>query len=346
MNFDTPRLRQRGRASIDFLSQLLRARGPVNAQIAQDLKAADISADTLDEDIDAGIEAYENALDNSPAFQTMELLSDWHYRRYGAIVTEGFEEIEPELAPLMTSLMEGPSTLTLDPSLKAPDYWEGVDFHRTQGGWDGHPHMGYIHGELIHKKLVDGFNPGTIFAQRGAAAEKAPKDSYRRILDMGCSSGHYTTMLAKTYPEAKIVGVELSARMLEHALRTANHSGLAWELHQCAAEDTPFEDASFDLVTSYILLHEMPAHAIEKLFAEAYRLLEPGGDMVISDVPRYADMDALAIVKADRDAQLGGEPHWRSAAQLDLADLARAVGFKSVSTSGPFPYSVIAAKPE
>lgn len=344
MKFDDPALRQRGRASIDFIGQLLKARGPVNDQIKRDLKAANIAADTLPDDIDAGIAAYEDALSESNAFCAMELIADWHYRRYGAITTEVFEEVEQELAPELERLMDGPASLTLHPDFKAPEYWKGVDFHRTEGGWDGHPHMGYIHGELIHKKLVGLLARDGIFKQRREAAQRAPKSCYRRILDMGCSSGHYTLMLAEVYPEAQIVGIELSARMLEHAFRTANHHGFAWDLHQSAAENTPFEDASFDLVTSYILLHEMPARAIQAMFKEAFRLLEPGGDLMMSDVPRYADMDKLAIVKADREAQYGGEPHWRSAAQLDLVAAAKQAGFEKASTTGVFPHSVIARK--
>jgi SAM-dependent methyltransferase len=344
MKFNDPALRQRGRASIDFLGQLLHARRPVNDQIMRDLDTANITADTLPDDIDAGIAAYENALKDSKAFGALQLIADWHYRRYGAITTEVFDEIKEELAPDLERLMEGPARITIDPDFKAPDYWQGVDFHRTEGGWDGHPHMGYIHGELIHKKLVGGRARDNIFEQRRQAAKKAPRATYRRILDMGCSSGHYTLMLAQVYPAAQIVGAELSRRMLEHALRTANYHGLAWDLHQCAAEATPFDDASFDLVTSYILLHEMPANAIKEMFREAYRLLEPGGDLLMSDVPRYADMNKLDIVKADREAILGGEPHWRSAAQLDLVAAAKEAGFQEASTSGGYPHSLIARK--
>lgn len=345
MKFEDPRLRQRGRASIDFLGQLIAARGAVRVQIDDDIKSANVSSETLPDDIDTANDVMEGALEASNAFHALDLIAEWHSRRYGAIVTEVFEEIEPELSPILETLLTGKASLTLDPELQAPDYWNGVDFHRTEGGWDGHPHMGYIHGELIHKKLIDVLSPTGIFKQRGEVARMAPKDHYRRILDMGCSSGHYTTMLAQAYPEAKIVGVDLSARMLEHALRTANNTGLAWELHQCAAENTPFEDGSFDFVTSYILLHEMPAKAIRAMFSEAFRLLEPGGDLVMSDVPRYADMDKIAVWKADREAKYGGEPHWRSSASLDLAALARDIGFESVSASGIYPHVLIASKP-
>ena len=204
--------------------------------------------------------------------------------------------------------------------------------------------MGYVHGEIIHRKMVDRMYPGGIFKQRRAVAGMAPREDYARILDMGCSSGHFTSALADAFPRAKITGVDLSRRMLEHAWRTANANGWDWDLYQRPAEVTGFADASFDLVASYIMLHEMPAEAIRDSFAEALRVLAPGGDMLMSDVTRYADLDRLAAWKADRLAKYGGEPHWRESASLDLAALAREVGFAEAKAEGHYPHVLIARK--
>lgn len=343
--YQNPKLRQRGRASVDFLAQMGIAAKPVREGVDRDLVSRHITADMLPDDLDARDQHIESAMTDSHAYATQRLMGDWHGRAHGIIAIEAFEEIQPDLQPLIDAASTGSATLTLDPDLDPPAYWDGVYFHRTDGGWEGHEHMGYVHGEIIHKKMVARFFPGGIFAQREAIAAMAPKDDYERILDMGCSSGHFTTALAKTYPDAKITGVDLSARMLEHAYRTANANGWNWDLHQQAAENTGLDDASFDLVASYIILHEMPASAIKAAFAEAFRLLEPGGDMVMSDVTRYADMDKLSAWKADRGARYGGEPHWRESAQLDLAALAEEVGFANVSATGIYPHVLIASKP-
>ena len=82
------------------------------------------------------------------------------------------------------------------------------------------------------------------------------------------------------------------------------------------------------------------------VFREAYRLLVPGGDMLMSDVARYADLDAISSWKADSAARFGGEPHWRESASLDLAQLAREVGFANAKASGHYPHVLIASKPE
>ncbi|MEO9467315.1 class I SAM-dependent methyltransferase [Parasphingorhabdus sp.] len=344
MELHDPKLKQRGRASVDFLAQMGIAAGPVLQKVGGEI-AEKINTDNLPDDLDARDQTINSALSESSAYATQRLMGDWHGRNHGQIAIEAFEEILPDLQSTLDATTNGPASLELDPDLKLPAYWDGVHFHRTSGGWDGHEHMGYVHGEIIHKKMVARFFPGGIFQQRHAVAAMAPRDSYERILDMGCSSGHFTCGLANAYPDAQITGIDLSARMLEHAYRTANANGWNWKLYQRAAENCGFEDASFDLVASYILIHEIPADVVEQVFAEAFRVLEPGGDMIMSDATRYADLDKLSVWKADRGAKYGGEPFWRETASLDLAEVARKVGFVDVTAEGTYPHVVKGRKP-
>ncbi len=86
----------------------------------------------------------------------------------------------------------------------------------------------------------------------------------------------------------------------------------------------------FDLVSSFILLHELPAAVNEAFFREAFRLLEPGGAVIMTDVPPYAAQDKLTTWRFDRGALRGGEPYWREAGLLDTAAIARDCGFINV----------------
>lgn len=344
MKLQEPQLRQRGRASIDFLALIAGASGKIRATVDEELEERQVTAESLPEDMDARYDTVNAALRDSRAFGTLNLLGDWHGRTHGRFAVQAFEEIAADLKSAMDAAEIGPARLTLDPELVPPDYWDGVEFHRTSPSWDGHDNMGFVHGEIIHRKMVDRLYPGGIFKQRRAVAGMAPRYHYDRILDMGCSSGHFTAALTDAYPGARITGVDLSRRMLEHAWRTANANGWDWDLYQRPMEATGFADASFELVASYIILHEMPAEAIRASFAEALRLLEPGGAMLMSDVTRYADLDRLAAWKADRSAKYGGEPFWRESASLDLAEVAREVGFAEAMAEGFYPHVLIARK--
>lgn len=344
-----PKLNQRGRAEIDFMISMFGGSNAVRQKADADVDEAAGDINALPDDIDARTEVIMPKLSKSRAHRVRALVGEWHGRNHANVCERAFDEIFPELEADLTALHNGPAQLHLNPDFKAPDYWEGVDFHRTEGGWDGHPYAGYVHAEIIHRKIVDSSFPGGIFAQRKKVAARAPKAHYDNILDMGCSTAHFTQALQETYPDAKVTGVDLSPRTLEHAFRVANAHGWDWKLYQRAAEDTEFESESFDLVASYILLHEVPAAAIEAIFAEAFRVLKPGADMIMSDVSRYADLDKLSVWKADQGALYGGEPHWRESASADLGAIAEKVGFVEVSAAGDaprsYPYVVQGRKP-
>lgn len=334
-------LDQRGRASMNFL--LHSARGAQDVRDAVEAEIARIvpDPDALPDDLDQRGARMEQSLSGSRAWRTSQAVGEWHASMHGVIAAEAFDEVRDRYDPIIAKYQSGGlATLEAAPAGSvAPAYWDGVNFHRTSGGWDEHEHQGFIHGEIVHKKMVDALFPGGgIFKQRRAVAAMPPRDHYARILDMGASTGHFTAALQETYPDAMIAGVDLSLKTLEHAQRVANANGWAWKLYQRPAENTGFEDGSFDLVASYILLHEIPEDTVRAVFAEAFRVLAPGGDIIMSDVTRYADLDKLGVWRADSGARYGGEPHWRASASLDLAEVARTAGFIDVNAGGEGPY--------
>lgn len=336
-----PRLDQRGRASVDYIGMLGKANNKLRDSFADIASKAGLDEQSLANDLDARAEQMAPVMAASPIFQTQQLLGEYHARNHGPIATEAFERIQNSL----TLEVAGACQLYIDEGFAPPAYWTGVDYHRTKGGWDADQHSGYIHAEIVHRKMVERIFPGGIFRSRLATAQKTPSNHYDRILDMGCSTGHYTLALAEVFPNARISGIDPSHRALEHCARAGNARGASWQLYQGAAEQTGFDDAQFDLVTSYILLHEVPADIVKAIFEEAFRLLAPGGDLLMADVTRFAAMDKFAVWRQDLIARMGGEPYWRETAQLDFAAIAHDAGFVDVQAEGIFPHIVTGRKP-
>jgi ubiquinone/menaquinone biosynthesis C-methylase UbiE len=104
------------------------------------------------------------------------------------------------------------------------------------------------------------------------------------ILDMGCSVGMSTFALQEIYPQAKITGLDLSPYFLAVAEYRSQqrHSNINW-IH-APAETTGLPDASFDLVSIFLVCHELPQSPTKQIFKEARRLLRPGGYLGIMDM--------------------------------------------------------------
>ena len=99
-------------------------------------------------------------------------------------------------------------------------------------------------------------------------------------LDVGCGAGHTAFALAGV--AARVVALDLTQAMLEQTRTGAVDRGLRHvEAREGDAEQLPFDDESFDVVTSRLAAHHFP-HA-ERFVAEAHRVLRPGGRFVLSD---------------------------------------------------------------
>lgn len=97
-----------------------------------------------------------------------------------------------------------------------------------------------------------------------------------RLLDVGCGSGYFSREMAKR--GARVTGVDISPRMLEHA-REAGGDIEYRELDARRLGET-FGPACFDVVTSCLALQDMPD--IERVLSTIARVLRPGGRLIAS----------------------------------------------------------------
>ena len=94
-----------------------------------------------------------------------------------------------------------------------------------------------------------------------------------RILDVGCGTGYFTRLLTGGGENVSAVGLDLEEPFIRYAREAA--AGLPIEFVVGNALALPFEDASFDLVTSHTFFTSISDP--EKAMAEMKRVLKPGG---------------------------------------------------------------------
>lgn len=103
------------------------------------------------------------------------------------------------------------------------------------------------------------------------------------ILDLGCGTGYLTAFLKKIYPTANLIGLDKSIGMLKEAQFKENKHQLS-DMYWVGgyAENLPFNDHSFELVYSNLMLHW--SNDFSRSLNEIRRVLKPGGLLLFSVV--------------------------------------------------------------
>ena len=183
------------------------------------------------------------------------------------------------LAEMEAADRAGPGALTLSPQMTIPDYTRH-EIHIQPGGYVGDPFAGHVYHYGTNSFYISaiGHNEQDQIQKATAGRLAIPEDGkVKRILDMGCGIGQFTAALKERFPDAEVWGVDIGAPMVRYAHMRAARLGIPVNFAQKLAEDTGFPDNHFDIVTSYIMHHELPAEMTRKVINEAQRLTRTGG---------------------------------------------------------------------
>lgn len=117
-----------------------------------------------------------------------------------------------------------------------------------------------------------------------------------RVLDLATGTGDLAVLVAKTWPEASVVGLDPSRKMLDVGVRKVADLGLASRIELVAgdAQELPFPSASFDGITMAFGIRNVPDRP--RALREMARVTRPGGRVAILELaePRSGLLGPLA----------------------------------------------------
>ncbi len=174
-------------------------------------------------------------------------------------------------------------------------------FARNAARWDEINAL-YIPEEAVAKAVLASVGPGP----------------FHRLVDLGAGAGHMLALLGDRVESA--LGLDLSQQMLNIARNRVVEAGFDFELRHGDIFSTRLPSASADLVTVHQVLHYLsdPGAAV----AEAARLVEPGGRLLIVDFAPH-DLEFLRTAHQHRRLGFSGEEmgRWLEAGGLTVADM-------------------------
>lgn len=140
------------------------------------------------------------------------------------------------------------------------------------------------------------------------------------IADLGAGEGTFSQLLARR--SKKVIAIDSSEKMVEYGRELAAKHGVKnLEYRKGDLEEVPIRDATVDLAFFSQALHhaQHPGRAV----AEAWRILKPGGRIVVLDLLRHSYEEARELY-----ADL-----WLGFTEVEVTRFLRQAGFKNIETS-------------
>jgi ubiquinone/menaquinone biosynthesis C-methylase UbiE len=149
--------------------------------------------------------------------------------------------------------------------------------------------------------ILDQLPAGAVesFAGVGYFLDLAGLAQGQRVIDLGSGSGMDAFAAARLVgPQGRVLGVDFTAEQLHKARRLAARAGIDQvEFVEGHIENPPLDDESVDCAISNGVINLSPRK--ERVFAEAARVLRPGGHLTIADIVTERPLTDAIVRNAD-----------------------------------------------
>jgi len=107
---------------------------------------------------------------------------------------------------------------------------------------------------------------------------------YEKLLDIGSGTSSFSIFMKSENPTLDIYDIDGSKEMLRIADKKIKDESLTIKLEEALAENIPYEDNHFDKIVAIFLFSYIPKTIKPYALKELYRVLKPGGKLVIVDL--------------------------------------------------------------
>jgi ubiquinone/menaquinone biosynthesis C-methylase UbiE len=114
-----------------------------------------------------------------------------------------------------------------------------------------------------------------------ALINRARLCGYEAVLDFGVGTATLSKMLKKALPGLQVTGIDVDENVLDIAKSKIEGNDIHLKYYRGGT--LPFEDKSFDCVVSSLVIHHLADSQKQAAFREMFRVLRPGGGVVIAD---------------------------------------------------------------
>ncbi len=219
-----------------------------------------------------------------------------------------------------------------------PDYYLQNFHHQTDGYLSDHSAEIYdLQVEILFNGTADSMRRRVLSPLKKGLKKYFSEGSKKvKVLDIATGTGRTLQQIQSALPQVELYGLDLSGSYLKQASKyLSSRSGDLVQLTKGNAEQMPYASASFQALTCVFLFHELPRDARQNVLNECFRLLEPGGTLVLADSIQIEDSPKFTPIM-ENFHKIFHEPYYRDYIVDNINLRLEESGFSSITSESHF----------